>query len=199
MSLAMDDHLKLGAPDKRPGFLVGSVQSRSRRGFTIVEMLTTVSVLIIVLGLMISLARHVRRSSADQLTKDILHQLDQAMAIYIHRNDDMPPVVPALIDDSHGMPSEAMLQQAARLNNQSVIHLLKSEGLLNGRLTDVPYANYDEVYVCDSWGSPIVFMPQPHPAIGMNAKGWFFFSAGPDGRYLTRDDNLYSYDPGAQQ
>jgi hypothetical protein len=32
------------------------------------------------------------------------------------------------------------------------------------------------------------------PMIGMNPQGWFFFSAGPDRQYLTRDDNLYSYD-----
>jgi hypothetical protein len=28
----------------------------------------------------------------------------------------------------------------------------------------------------------------------MNPRGWFFFSAGPDRQYLTRDDNLNSYD-----
>jgi type IV pilus assembly protein PilC len=58
----------------------------------------------------------------------------------------------------------------------------------------MPMIYYDEVRVRDAWGSPIVFMTHMHPAIGMTSKGWFFFSAGPDRQYLTRDDNLYSYD-----
>jgi hypothetical protein len=34
-----------------------------------------------------------------------------------------------------------------------------------------------------------------HPSVGMAPDNRFFlFSAGPDRRYLTRDDNLYSYD-----
>jgi hypothetical protein len=38
-------------------------------------------------------------------------------------------------------------------------------------------------------------MPAMHPAIGMAPENrYFLFSAGPDRRYLTRDDNLYSYD-----
>jgi len=38
-------------------------------------------------------------------------------------------------------------------------------------------------------------MPAMHRQIGM-APGneWFFFSAGPDRQYLTRDDNQYSYE-----
>jgi type II secretory pathway pseudopilin PulG len=47
----------------------------------------------------------------------------------------------------------------------------------------------------DAWGSPIVFMAHQHPAVGM-APGdhFFFFSAGQDRKYLTREDNLYSYE-----
>ena len=38
-------------------------------------------------------------------------------------------------------------------------------------------------------------MPAFHPAVG-TAPGnhYFFVSAGPDGHFLTRDDNLYSYE-----
>ena len=52
----------------------------------------------------------------------------------------------------------------------------------------------------DAWGRDIVFMPRGHPAIGTALQDRpFFFSAGPDGRYHTLEDNLYSYEiaPGA--
>ncbi len=163
-------------------------------------MLTTIAILIIVLGLMVSLARHVRAASADQLTKDILHQFDEAMAQYI-QIAGQPPAVQLFIPDSTAAPSESVLQRAAVVNNQEVVKALqdsslnnKEDGLLNGRFDDLSIAYYDHVNVRDAWGSPIVFMAKMHPAVGMTSRGWFFFSAGPDRRYLSRDDNLYSYD-----
>src|SRR5436853_6587535 len=56
--------------------------SRARKGFTLIEMLTTVAVLIIVLGLMVSLARYVRDASAQAVSKALLRQLDHLMAQY---------------------------------------------------------------------------------------------------------------------
>lgn len=164
-----------------------------RRAFSVVELLTTVAALVIVLGLMVSLARHVRLVSAEALTKEILHRLDEAMAVYVHRNDSIPLNIPPLIEDGQP-PIEVLLPQAAERNNEAFVRALKSEGLLNGRFDDLSIAFYDEARVQDAWGSPIVFMSKMHPAIGMNPKGWFFFSAGPDRQYLTRDDNLNSYD-----
>ena len=55
------------------------------RGFTLVETLTAIALLVIVLGLMVSLARNVRAASADELTKDVLRRLDAAMAAYVHQ------------------------------------------------------------------------------------------------------------------
>ncbi len=59
----------------------------------------------------------------------------------------------------------------------------------------LPDSIYDEAALRDAWGTPIVFMPAMHPAIGMAPRnGRFFFSAGPDRRFLTQEDNLYSYE-----
>jgi hypothetical protein len=67
--------------------------------------------------------------------------------------------------------------------------------LSNTVFQDLSIANYNEVNVLDAWGSPIVFMPHQHPKVGMAAGDHsFFFSAGPDRKYLTRQDNLYSYE-----
>ncbi len=163
-----------------------------RRGFTFIETMTAVALLTIVLGLMVSLSRHVRAASADGLTKDILHRLDAAMAVYVHQNGAIP-FVPPFIGEQQ-IPPESQLRRSAERNNEEFVRAMKSAGLLTGRFDDLSIAYYDEAHVRDAWGSPIVFMSRMHPAIGMNPKGWFFFSAGPDRQYLTRDDNLYSYD-----
>jgi type II secretory pathway pseudopilin PulG len=166
---------------------------RRRAGFTLIEAMTVVAFLVIVLGLMVSLSRHVRAASADGLTKDILRRLDAAMQAYVHLNNGVLPQVPEFISDQ-AVPPESELRRPAERNDEGVIRAMKSAGLMNGRFDDLSIAYYDEVRVRDAWGSPIVFMPHMHPAIGMNPKGWFFFSAGPDRQFLTRDDNLYSYD-----
>src|SRR5437868_12102334 len=61
-------------------------KSEIPRGFTLIEMLTTVAVLVIVLGLMVSLARDVRNRSAERLTKDLLRRLDTLVAQYRVKN-----------------------------------------------------------------------------------------------------------------
>jgi hypothetical protein len=155
--------------------------------------MTAVAVLVILLGVMVSLARHVRAASADGLTKDVLRRLDTAMAVYVRQYGSIP-AVPEFIGADQSIPPETTLRRSAERNDEAFIRALKSVGLLTGTFDDLSIAYYDEVRVRDAWGSPIVFMSHMHQAIGMNPKGWFFFSAGPDRQYLTRDDNLYSYD-----
>ena len=59
-------------------------------------MLTTVALLIIVLGLMVSLARYVRRRSAEDLTRRLLVNLNSAMLEYTRRNE--PPAIESFIE-----------------------------------------------------------------------------------------------------
>jgi len=195
----------------------------NRRAFTLIEMLTTVAVLIIVLGLMVSLARYVRDQSANQLTADLLRKLDAAVRRYADRNGgQLPPVTP-LIPEGRRAPDEITLHHTARINNEEFVRALKEyfspshQGDRAGNLTkgnspagnapvvsadpssefgELPISIYDEVTLRDAWGDPIVFMAHDNAAIGMASRDHpsFFFSAGPDHRYLTRDDNLYSYE-----
>ena len=179
--------------------------SRRRGGFTLVEMLTTVALLIIVLGLMVSLARYVRRRSAEELTRRVLVNLHTAMLDYArqkspgaeHQQQQGVPAVEALIDpkDPKG-PDEVALQRTSLINNRQFVQFFRAhKGLPGKAFRDLPLSIYDEATVRDAWGTPIVFMPAMHRQIGM-APGneWFFFSAGPDRQYLTRDDNQYSYE-----
>jgi len=97
-----------------------------------------------------------------------------------------------------------------------------------GGFGDLPISLYNGRILADAWGNPIVFMADQHPAIGMapmrpsasspgaapanrsrsdpasttaprETGSFFLFSAGPDGHYLTREDNLYSYEQGAER
>jgi type II secretory pathway pseudopilin PulG len=196
----------------------------TRRAFTLIEMLTTVAVLIIVLGLMVSLARYVRNQSANQFTADLLRDLDAAVRRYAdHNAGQLPPVTP-LIPDAGPVPDEITLHRMARRNNEDFVRALKEyfvppheadhgtspppdatqptpasspiADTASREFGELPISIYDEVTLRDAWGDPIVFMAHDNAAIGMASRQHpsFFFSAGPDHRYLTRDDNLYSYE-----
>jgi prepilin-type N-terminal cleavage/methylation domain-containing protein len=177
---------------------------RWRRGYTLVELFLTIAVLAIILGLMVDLANRVRRTSADKLTRQLLQQLNALMDNYLeHSNGQLPPVTPFL--ETMPIPDEPALQIAAAQNNADFVRYLRTQSDLSmptKSITDkqdvfagLPLNLYDEVTLHDPWGSPIVFMPRQHPLIGM-APGdkFFFFSAGPDRRFLSRQDNLYSYE-----
>jgi hypothetical protein len=163
-------------------------------------MLTTVAALVIVLGLMVSLARHVRDASAIDLTKDLLRRLDGLMDQYEAHYHRLPNVA-LFIDPKNLDPQESALQSAAAENNRQMLSALRPEfGGSNDAFNGLPEAIYDESTLRDAWGSPIVFMPALHPAIGMAPQNRrFFFSAGPDRLFLTQEDNLYSYEEGQQR
>ena len=182
---------------------------RSRAGFTMVEMLVTVAALIIVLGLMVSLARYVRERAAVALTKELLRQLDDLATQYAQRNGGQLPTVtpfppptvqpsgkPAVerLDESNP-PDRRALLGAALENNRRFVSVLKAESGSSAALNSLPLSMYNDVVLRDAWGSPIVFMPSKHPLVGTAPNNrYFFFSAGPDRLYLTQDDNLYSYE-----
>lgn len=176
-----------------------------RRAFTLIEMLTTVAALVIVLGVMISLARDVRTRSADLLTRRILVELDRLVDQYRAGSlGALPqsarsayPAAPRLLTEQD-LPEKA-LRERADANIKEIVRTLKQRFDLDTELRELSIANYNEVEVLDAWGSPIVYMPAEHPRIGMAVGNRsFFFSAGPDRQYLTRQDNLYSYEAGAK-
>ena len=158
-------------------------------------MLTTVAVLIIVLGLMVSLARYVRNAMAVEVTKDLLHRMDAMMQQYTARNGGVVPAVAPFLAPGPP-PDEAALRRAAEENNRSFVSLLRTAGLLSDEsFGGLPQSIYNDSMLRDAWGSPLVFMPAMHPGIGMAPQDKpFFFSAGPDGKYLTPENNLYSYE-----
>jgi prepilin-type N-terminal cleavage/methylation domain-containing protein len=177
----------------------GDAWSRGARGFTLVEMALVVAILVLLLGLMTELASSVRRRSARELTEDLLGKLEAAMGRYVsHSGGYLPDVHPLLAAQAVVASDdvEEQLQRAAKSNNADFTRALRGREDLTGKtFADLPVSIYDERSVRDAWGNPIVFMPRMHPQIGMAPDNRpFFFSPGPDGRYLTRADNLYSYE-----
>jgi type II secretory pathway pseudopilin PulG len=172
-----------------------ALNRRGRAGFTLVEMLTTVALLIIILGLMVSLARYVRRRSAEDLTRRLLVNMHTAMLEYVGKYGGPPSGIESFIEGKAAAADETALQHSALANNHQVVQFFRSHRELAKAFRDLPLSIYDEATVRDAWGTPIVFMPTMHRQIGMApGNGWFFFSAGPDRQYLTRDDNQYSYE-----
>jgi prepilin-type N-terminal cleavage/methylation domain-containing protein len=165
-------------------------------GFTLIEMLATVAVLVIVLGVMVDLARHVRSRSAGELTRRTLAELDEALSRYELKNRDQPPAVTTLLEDGQEWPQHEALMVRARTNSEEFVKTFRATGELSERqLSGLPITIYDSSILNDAWGTPIVLVKMGRSEIGM-APGnrAFFFSAGPDRKYRTREDNLYSYE-----
>lgn len=185
-------------------------------------MLATVAALVIVLGLMVSLARHVRSRASEQLTKQLLAQLDGLIVQYEGRYKRFP-AVPAFVPpapDEGGrtegpdvlplpsvipplalapedvLPGEETLQANARLNNRAFVEVLRMEARRYPvEFAGLPPSFFVEGTLPDAWGTPIVFMPHQHPAVGMAMENRpFFVSAGPDRLFHTPEDNLFSYE-----
>jgi prepilin-type N-terminal cleavage/methylation domain-containing protein len=175
--------------------LSSTFSASPRSGFTLIEMITTVAALVILLGLMVSLARDVRNRSATELTEDVLVKVERLVWQYASKNGGHVPDVPAVIPPGTAVVSEEAIRDIAWKNNEQFVKSLRRMAVMSREFGDLPVSMYDETNLKDSWGRPIVMMSGMHPAIGMAAGNRpFLFSAGPDGRYLTRDDNLYSYD-----
>jgi type II secretory pathway pseudopilin PulG len=171
---------------------------RKRKGFTLLEMLTTVAVLILVLGMMVSLAHYVRNELAVEATKDVLHRLDTMMQQYAARQGHLPAIeafIPPGLAQTD-LPDEQILQQTAVGNNRGFVAALREAGILQDEsFGGLPQSLYNDMMIRDAWGSPIVFMPAMHEGIGIALENRpFFFSAGPDQLYLTQENNLYSYE-----
>ena len=168
-------------------------------------MLTTVAALVIILGLMVSLARFERGRSAEDLMRDgVLGRLDALQArhdvLENHPLQDALAAVSPLVRDQGREPEELVLQLNARRNNEDFVKAFKK--YLGPKPFDIPLTLYNPTKntLVDVWGTPIVFMPAGAFNVGIRPQQRsFFLSAGPDRKFSTVDDNLYSYDRPAGQ
>ncbi len=171
------------------------------RGYTLVELFLTLAVLMILLGMMMNVSNRVRHESADKVTRQILSRLAAMISDYQNKNDgQLPPISPVIQPGFR--PSEDTLQAAALANNADLVRYLNLPALARqSSNTDDPLfrslhqTESQQWLLQDPWGGPVVFMPHEDPAIGLPPGDTFFlFSAGPDRLFLTKEDNLYSYE-----
>src|SRR5687767_15329573 len=114
----------------------------SRRGFTLVELLTTIAVLVVVFGLMISLANFVRNTSATELTTSLLRKMEEQLAAYSRRAEGKLPVV-KLVDPQPGQMEE-QVGRMARQNNEELVKALGSTvNLATTAFAELPSSVYD--------------------------------------------------------
>jgi hypothetical protein len=106
----------------------------------------------------------------------------------------VPLLPPSAADEN--LPDEHALQQAARLNNRAIVAALRVEARrYPAEFSTMPQAFFEGDILPDAWGTPLVFMPALHPAVGMAMENRpIFLSAGPDRQFRTLEDNLYSYE-----
>jgi hypothetical protein len=166
-----------------------------RPAYTIIEMLTTVAALIIVLGLMVQLARYVRNRSADTLTRDVLLRMNALMAQYQQVHPRLQKEVPQLVPmTAVGVADEPVLAARAVENSRAVVRIWREE-TGDSAFKGLSLSTYDTTILRDAWGTPIVYMPPAARNVGLAAQGRdFYMSAGPDRKFGTLLDNLYSYE-----
>jgi prepilin-type N-terminal cleavage/methylation domain-containing protein len=94
------------------------------------------------------------------------------------------------------LPPETDLQHNADLNNRAFVAALRVEARRHpADFAALPPSFESDGTLHDAWGTPLVFMPSMHPAVGMAiADDPFFLSAGPDRQFRTLEDNLFSYE-----
>jgi prepilin-type N-terminal cleavage/methylation domain-containing protein len=176
----------------------------SRRGFTLIEMLTTVTALVILLGLMVSLARYVRSRSSEELTRTLLGRLEKAvrgggadpavLSRLAAELDKVPPLVRTEEAEPGRNPGEGEMWGRSHVNCEAYVKACQS--VLGPRSLDsLPLSLFDGRYVRDAWGTPVVYMAPLAPNVGLRPQNRaFFVSAGPDRKFSTVFDNLYSYE-----
>jgi type II secretory pathway pseudopilin PulG len=166
---------------------------RAAAGYTLVELFLTVAVLMMLLGLVVNMGNRLRQESLDRQARHQLQRLTAAIDRYAAEHAGRLPDVTPLIDPAGLAPladptatgDPPALRAAAARNRDDVRRALG--------WPPEPDAARDPL--TDPWSTPIVLMPKQSPAIGMAPGDRFFFvSAGPDRQFLTRADNLYSYD-----
>lgn len=185
-----------------------------RRGLGLIELLALVAFLAIALGLAVSVARHVRSTSAQEATRARLSTLVEVARLYSH---DFAGQLPVAELPESATTDSAPFRNWVRQQNQRVLEsFLRWQGssatpagsvTTGGAGADapgplqvsdplpLPGPRVDASLLVDVWGSPIALMPRSHTRIGLSpGNGPFFFSAGPDRDYLSLSDNLYSYE-----
>ncbi|MEL7238882.1 MAG: hypothetical protein AAGK78_08455 [Planctomycetota bacterium] len=166
----------------------------------------------VVFGLMVSLARKVRAGAQKDQTARVLADLERALREFEEARGSLPLVEPDLTRGS-----ETITLESALANNRAIldqlddrpnpipsplpairlpIELAQDAEVNTGVRLDIrELVSRSDGTLRDAWDFPIVYFSGGRADIGSAPAGRpFFVSPGPDGRFETRDDNVYSYE-----
>lgn len=193
---------------------------RRRGGFSLVEMLMVIALVVVLAGLTVVVGRSVVAKSKIDQCRQILQALDATLTEYQAEKGAIPPFVRRayLPPRGTGGPDRRTWREVAvyleqvkgytgidkQLGTIDASFLVKREQIYTD-LAGYPYAGTvtddPRPSVRDPWGMEILYI---HPTAenedafrtfgkALNERP-YFMSAGPDGEYETVGDNLYSYE-----
>jgi prepilin-type N-terminal cleavage/methylation domain-containing protein len=144
------------------------------RGFTLIEVMIVVGIIVILAGIGLAVGLGVKRQSSDQVTKTTLKALDMAMGAFLKDHPepkDLPP------DDKNWLKGLQLTGQLPKSLKTS------ATGVQDGYGNDIHY---------------IPAFSKPSTIKGWTAKPTgFFWSYGPDGA-AGGDDDIFSEGASAQ-
>ena len=150
----------------------------SLTGFTIIEVLAVVSVMLIILGIGVPVYKSLRNRSRIAKAKAAIVMIEIGLERYRSEHNKYP-------DNSGDLNADVTLNKYLR---EYKIYF-KSDDLKNNRIID-PWGNPYVVYVdndCDPATGPSDFRH--------NRSSVYIYSCGPDGSGSSEDDNVDSYMP----
>jgi prepilin-type N-terminal cleavage/methylation domain-containing protein len=192
--------------DILPGLGLSASRPAGRRGFTLIEVMVVIAILVILAALLVAVASGVIGTSKGRQTHATLHVLDGVMQTYLKDGNPEP-------DDPNlsGYSANTDMQKTNPVSDATRwVKALRADpdgakGLSQLKSANVPdpdVPNAIATVIVDAWGTPIRYVPYDKDT----KKSGYFESAGPDGQFLTTTDpppapaklppdDLYSTDP----
>jgi prepilin-type N-terminal cleavage/methylation domain-containing protein len=192
--------------------LVSNVRYHRRRrgGFTMIEIMTVIGIILILIGLFFAGARQWRAQAdvkATQTRMEVLNSMLSAMeaagpnTFHDPGNQIVTPTASATSATSGSVYDQTAVMMNALLaipGNSAAMNQLPTGAVASlNSPSNIPYRA-----ILDGWGQPIVYVP----AAGLNGftdattttitspdARPFWASAGPDGNLQSTYDNLYSF------
>jgi len=178
--------------------LAGAI--RRRRGFTLIEMMVVIAIIVILIGLILPTIGAVRERAKIKATQTLIQGIDAALRRYYMDMDEYPPSTVADLGDPDPKPDSLYL------------YLCGTDGKGIKKKTGDVTRKYEaymvpppenirkigaEIHIVDSWGNDIVYL---------NCKRYTDQMRGPDPNYVDdgkcRNPNsfdLYSVGPDRQK
>ena len=188
---------------------------RPRRGFTLIEVLVVVTIILMVAGILLAIGAGARTSAKRRSTLATLKLLDACMQDYLKTHPE--PLLPSpwpLVYTSSNKPAYDNLTITGPASTcgsdlTNWVARLMADNEIAPRLGNLPMGkdiqNPPSNVILDAWGAPIRHIPSGATNAGslVPISIGYFLSAGPDGRFRNStnaaagwpQDDIVSTDP----